>query len=162
MRRCASCSWLGWSLCIQARSVQPDTDALLDVQEAAWKKRTDEKLSELQLDGLVESTKKAAKFVVLGSTENHYTVTLNDARHTCQCVDFRCDLLACHAERNFWQTHVSIWPMSAHSHDQVNSALQCSGCMHPACIFNGMGGKQWTSLACAGYESACASTSGWC
>ncbi len=29
------------------------------------------------------------RFVVLGSTKNHYTVTLSDDRHACQCVDFR-------------------------------------------------------------------------
>ena len=31
----------------------------------------------------------AFRFVVLGSTKNHYNVTLSDVRQTCQCVDFR-------------------------------------------------------------------------
>ena len=49
----------------------------------------DEKLSSLHLDGLVDFSEAEAKFIVLGSTKKHYTVTLSDARQTCQCVDFR-------------------------------------------------------------------------
>ena len=52
----------------------------------------DKKLSSLHLDGLVDFSEAEAKFIVLGSTKKHYTVTLSDARHTCQCVDFRCPL----------------------------------------------------------------------
>ena len=61
------------------------------MQEAERIQRMDKKLSSLHLDGLVDFTEQAAKFVVLGSTKNHYTVTLSDDRHTCQCVDFRCN-----------------------------------------------------------------------
>ena len=52
--------------------------------------RMDKKLSSLHLDGLVDFSEAEAKFIVLGSTKKHYTVTLSDARPTCQCVDFRC------------------------------------------------------------------------
>ena len=62
-------------------------------QEAERVQRMDKKLSSLHLDGLVDFSEAAAKFVVLGSTKKHYTITLSDARHTCQCVDFRCHLL---------------------------------------------------------------------
>ena len=55
----------------------------------------DAKLCSLQLDGLVDFSEAAAKFIVLGSTNKHYTVTLSDARHTCQCVDFRCPYILC-------------------------------------------------------------------
>lgn len=54
----------------------------------------DKKLSSLHLDGLVEFSEAEAKFIVLGSTKKHYTVTLSDARRTCQCVDFRSCFLA--------------------------------------------------------------------
>ena len=60
-------------------------------QEAERIQRMDKKLSSLHLDGLVDFAEQAAKFVVLGSTKNHYTVTLSDDRHSCQCVDFRCN-----------------------------------------------------------------------
>ena len=63
------------------------------MQEAERIQRMDKKLSSLHLDGLVDFSAAAAKFVVLGSTKKHYTVTLSDAQHTCQCVDFRCHLL---------------------------------------------------------------------
>ena len=58
-------------------------------QEAERIQNMDKKLSSLHLDGLVDFSKEAAKFVVLGSTNKHYTITLTDERHTCQCVDFR-------------------------------------------------------------------------
>ena len=58
-------------------------------QEAERIQNMDKKLSSLHLDGLVDFSPEAAKFVVLGSTNKHYTITLSDARHTCQCVDFR-------------------------------------------------------------------------
>ena len=58
-------------------------------QEAERIQNMDKKLSSLHLDGLVDFSKEAARFVVLGSTNKHYTITLSDARHTCQCVDFR-------------------------------------------------------------------------
>ena len=58
-------------------------------QEAERIQNMDKKLSSLHLDGLVDFSKEAAKFVVLGSTNKHYTITLSDERHTCQCVDFR-------------------------------------------------------------------------
>ena len=58
-------------------------------QEAERIQNMDKKLSSLHLDGLVDFSKEAARFVVLGSTSKHYTVTLSDERHTCQCVDFR-------------------------------------------------------------------------
>ncbi|CAL5223846.1 g6429 [Coccomyxa viridis] len=58
-------------------------------KEAERTQRMDKKLSSLHLDGLVDFSEAEAKFIVLGSTKKHYTVTLSDARHTCQCVDFR-------------------------------------------------------------------------
>ena len=63
-------------------------------QEAERVQRMDKKLSSLHLDGLVDFSEAEAKFIVLGSTKKHYTVTLSDARHTCQCVDFRCCSIA--------------------------------------------------------------------
>ena len=71
----------------------PAAQGVCSQQEAERAKRMDEKLSSLQLDGLVDFSEAAAKFIVLGSTKKHYTVTLSDARHTCQCVDFRCPFL---------------------------------------------------------------------
>ena len=78
----------GWS-----RVGQKGVKWLCCSQEAERVQRMDKKLSSLHLDGLVDFSEAAAKFVVLGSTKKHYTITLSDARHTCQCVDFRCHLL---------------------------------------------------------------------
>ena len=72
----------------------PAAEAVCCQQEAERAKRMDEKLSSLQLDGLVDFSDAAAKFIVLGSTKKHYTVTLSDAQHTCQCVDFRWPILS--------------------------------------------------------------------
>lgn len=59
-------------------------------QEASRAKKMDEKLKELELNGLVDFNPGVdAKFVVLGSTGNHYTITLTDAKQSCQCVDHR-------------------------------------------------------------------------
>lgn len=48
-----------------------------------------ERLSELEMGGLIELTDEHAKFVVLGSTGRHYTVTLSSGKASCECVDFR-------------------------------------------------------------------------
>jgi hypothetical protein len=59
-------------------------------QEASRVKKMDEKLKELELNGLVEFNPGVdAKFVVLGSTGNHYTITLTNDKQSCQCVDHR-------------------------------------------------------------------------
>ena len=49
----------------------------------------EERMSELELSGLVNCDETAAKFIVLGSTGNPYTVTLSDEKRSCQCVDHR-------------------------------------------------------------------------
>ncbi|KAL4445856.1 hypothetical protein ABPG77_009055 [Micractinium sp. CCAP 211/92] len=46
------------------------------------------RMSQLHLDGLIEMTQENAKFVVLGSKGNHYTITLKDDKHTCACLDY--------------------------------------------------------------------------
>ncbi|EIE27523.1 hypothetical protein COCSUDRAFT_64271 [Coccomyxa subellipsoidea C-169] len=72
--------------------VAEDEEELAEVEvskEAERIQRLDDKLKSLQMNGLIELTDKAAKFVVLGSTKKHYTVTLSDDRHACQCVDSR-------------------------------------------------------------------------
>lgn len=48
-----------------------------------------EKLAELELGGLIDATEDHAKFMVLGSTGKHYTVTLSKEQHTCGCPDYR-------------------------------------------------------------------------
>ena len=58
-----------------------------------------ERLSELEMGGLIELTDKHAKFVVLGSTGRHYTVTLSTGKASCQCVDFRIRKHACKHQR---------------------------------------------------------------
>ncbi|EFN57723.1 expressed protein [Chlorella variabilis] len=48
------------------------------------------RMKHLHLDGLTELSATEAKFAVLGSTGNHYTVTLKDGdKHSCGCLDFR-------------------------------------------------------------------------
>ncbi|KAI3438626.1 hypothetical protein D9Q98_001048 [Chlorella vulgaris] len=47
------------------------------------------RMSQLHLEGITELSEIAAKFVVLGSARNHYTVTLTDPSHTCTCPDYR-------------------------------------------------------------------------
>ncbi|KAL4425739.1 hypothetical protein ABPG75_009755 [Micractinium tetrahymenae] len=47
------------------------------------------RMAQLHLDGLIEMTHENAKFVVLGSKGNHYTITLKDDKHTCGCLDYR-------------------------------------------------------------------------
>ncbi|PSC67876.1 ring finger domain-containing [Micractinium conductrix] len=47
------------------------------------------RMKQLHLDGLVELGQEAAKFMVLGSKNNAYTISLNDTKHTCQCLDYR-------------------------------------------------------------------------
>jgi hypothetical protein len=60
------------------------------VKAAERTKRMDQKLKELELNGLVDFRPgEEAKFVVLGSTGNHYTITLTDDKQTCQCIDHR-------------------------------------------------------------------------
>ena len=49
----------------------------------------EERMSELELSGLVNCDETAAKFIVLGSTGTPYTVTLSDEKRSCQCVDHR-------------------------------------------------------------------------
>ncbi|MEW5317429.1 MAG: hypothetical protein WDW38_008725 [Sanguina aurantia] len=48
-----------------------------------------EKLSELELSGLVDMNEQEAVFVVLGSTAKHYYVRLRDAQHVCDCIDHK-------------------------------------------------------------------------
>lgn len=53
------------------------------------RKRTLARMKQLSLENLVELSEDGAKFVVLGSTGNHYTVTLSSQQQSCQCMDYR-------------------------------------------------------------------------
>ncbi|PRW59134.1 DNA-dependent metalloprotease WSS1 [Chlorella sorokiniana] len=69
-----------------------DREELAELTEEERKdvfKRTLARMKKVHLDGLMELNSEVAKFAVLGSTGNHYTVTLADDKHTCTCLDFR-------------------------------------------------------------------------
>lgn len=53
------------------------------------KKRTLARMKALELSGLVDLTPEAAKFIVIGSKGDPYTVTLADEKHKCTCLDHR-------------------------------------------------------------------------
>ncbi|CAL8463455.1 g2989 [Coccomyxa elongata] len=97
---------------------EEDEEELAEVQvskEAERLQQMDEKLKSLQLNGLIDFSDKAAKFVVLGSTKNHYIVTLSDDRHACQCVDFRIRKHQCkHIRLVLTQLDIADKPSSWH------------------------------------------------
>jgi hypothetical protein len=53
------------------------------------RKRMLARMSALSMDHLVEFDDDSAKFVVLGSKGDPYTVALQDGKHTCTCLDHR-------------------------------------------------------------------------
>jgi hypothetical protein len=53
------------------------------------KKRMLARMKALAISNLVDSTKEHAKFIVLGSKGDPYTVTLADDKHRCTCLDHR-------------------------------------------------------------------------
>lgn len=53
------------------------------------KKRMLARMKALALSGLVDFTPEAAKFIVIGSKGDPYTVTLADEKHKCTCLDHR-------------------------------------------------------------------------
>lgn len=63
--------------------------SLSALQADAMKNTEKAKLRELELGGLVDLTPEHAKFMVIGSTGNHYTVTFTNEKRTCQCPDHR-------------------------------------------------------------------------
>lgn len=81
----------------QPRDIESDLDAApKHVRKRAPSGPYDleQKLSELGLGGLVDFDEEPgergrADFIVIGSTGNHYIVSLTDQRNVCQCVDFR-------------------------------------------------------------------------
>lgn len=48
-----------------------------------------QKLAQLQLGGMVEFTDDLARFMVIGSTGNHYTLVFTDKGRKCNCPDCR-------------------------------------------------------------------------
>mmetsp|Transcript_2304 Transcript_2304/g.4688 ORF Transcript_2304/g.4688 Transcript_2304/m.4688 type:complete len:233 (-) Transcript_2304:289-987(-) len=55
----------------------------------------EERIAELELNGIVEFTDELATFVVVGSTGKHYQVSLSAENQTCQCIDHRIRRHAC-------------------------------------------------------------------
>ncbi|KAK9833702.1 hypothetical protein WJX74_003212 [Apatococcus lobatus] len=82
-----------------------------------------ERLSELEMGGLVELTDEHAKFVVLGSTGRHYTVTLSTGKGSCQCVDFRIRKHACKHQRLIYD-QLGEPPGSNNWHQAVEAQMQ--------------------------------------
>ncbi|GLC35338.1 hypothetical protein PLESTB_000575500 [Pleodorina starrii] len=71
---------------------EEDPEAGLSEEEIAaraelLRHREASRLRDLELEGLVDLSPDAAVFVVIGSTGNHYTVRLTDARRSCTCID---------------------------------------------------------------------------
>lgn len=64
-------------------------------EEAERLKRQDDKLQDLNLDGLIDFDKDHARFVVLGSTKNYYKVELRTDKQSCECMDHRLRRHAC-------------------------------------------------------------------
>lgn len=70
--------------------VELPREVLTEEEKKDAKKKLAARMRALELSGLDEVTADHASFQVLGSGKNRlYTVTLNDEKHSCQCMDYR-------------------------------------------------------------------------
>lgn len=62
---------------------------LTEEEKKDSKKRTLARMKALDMSGLIDYTPEYAKFLVIGSKGDPYTVTLSDEKHKCTCLDHR-------------------------------------------------------------------------